>query len=100
EMKAGNWKSRFGRQGRDLDGSTAGIIGLGRIGQILAELLRPFNVTVIAYDPFVPAAKGKELGVEMVSLENLLRRADFISIHCAETEENKGLINRERLKLV
>ena len=53
QLKLGNWNSRFCNQPGDLDGATLGIIGFGRIGQMLAELIRPFNVTILAYDPYV-----------------------------------------------
>ena len=100
QLKAGNWKSRFETQARDLDGRVLGIIGFGRIGQILAEMARPFNMTIIAYDPLVSAERGAGLGVRMVELEDLLTAADFISLHCPLIPETKGLINRQRLALV
>ncbi len=100
ELKAGNWKSRFESQGRDLDGGTLGIVGLGRIGQILAELAHPFNMTILAHDPYVEQKRAADLGVERVELDDLMRQSDFISIHCNQTEETTGMINRERIGLV
>jgi D-3-phosphoglycerate dehydrogenase / 2-oxoglutarate reductase len=100
QLKAGNWKSRYARQGRDLDGKTLGIVGFGRIGQLLAEMAKPFHMTVVAFDPFVPAARAAELGVEMLDLNNLMKRADFISLHCPQIPETEGFINRARLELV
>lgn len=98
QLKLGNWNSRFQSQPGDLDGATLGIIGFGRIGQMLAQLIRPFNVTILAYDPYVSYGRAKELETELVDLESLLQRSDFISIHAALTHETRGLINRERLR--
>jgi D-3-phosphoglycerate dehydrogenase len=100
EVKSGNWKSRYTLQGRDLDGHTLGIVGLGQIGQMLVGMARPFNMTVVAHDPFISAQRASELGVELLGLDDLLRRAEFISLHCPLTPETTGLISRERLALV
>ena len=100
QLKAGNWKARYERQGRDLDGKTLGIVGFGRIGQLVAEMARPFNMTVLAYDPYVQPARGKELGAEMVELDVLMKRSDFISLHCPQIPETEGFINRARLSVV
>lgn len=100
EVKTGNWKSRYTLQGRDLDGHTLGIVGLGQIGQLLVEMARPFNMTVVAYDPYLSAQRASELGVEVLGIDELLKRSDFISLHCPLTPETKSLINRERLAQV
>ena len=98
QLKLGNWNSRFRNQPGDLDGATLGIIGFGRIGQMLAELIRPFNVTILAYDPYVSNERARQLETELVDLDALLERSDFISIHAALTPETQGLINRPRLQ--
>ena len=98
QFKAGNWRSRYETKPGDLDGATLGIVGLGRIGQILAELIRPFNMTILSFDPYVTAEQARPLGVEMVDLDTLLASADFICLHAPSTPETRGLINRERLK--
>lgn len=98
QLKLGNWNSRFRNQPGDLDGATLGIIGFGRIGQMLAELIRPFNVTILAYDPYVSNERARQLETELVDLDALLERSDFISIHAALTPETQGLINRARLQ--
>ena len=90
QLKLGNWSSRFRNQPGDLDGATLGIIGFGRIGQMLAQLIRPFNVTILAYDPYVSHERANELETELVDFESLLQRSDFISIHAALTPENTG----------
>lgn len=100
QLKKGNWRSRFESKPGDLDGACLGIIGFGSIGQILAELIHPFNMSVLAYDPYASQSRAEELDVELVNLDDLLRRSDFISIHAVLTAETKGLINRERLGLV
>jgi len=100
QLKSGNWESREESRPADLYGAVLGIVGLGNIGQTLAKLARPFGMSILAHDPYVTPQRASELGVELVSLEHLLARADFISIHTPLTPETKGLINRQRLKLV
>ncbi len=100
QMKAGNWSSRLELENGDLDGSTLGIIGFGRIGQILASMAAPFDMNIIAHDPLVPPQKAAELNVELVDLNALMGRSDFICIHAALTNESRGLINAARLQKV
>ncbi len=91
-MKAGEWKrSKF--EGVEVYGKTLGIVGLGRIGSLVAARARGIGMKVIAYDPYVAADKFDELGTEIVlDLEDLLARSDFITIHLPKTAETKGLI--------
>jgi len=98
QLKAGNWKSRYEVQGGDLDGKTLGIIGLGRIGRLVAAMAKPFDMTVIAYDPYLTAPEGAARGARLVALDDLLRQSDFISMHCPMTAETKGMINAQRLQ--
>ncbi len=100
EFKRGNWASRFGEFSGDLDGATLGIIGFGRIGQTLAELIRPFSMTVLAFDPFVPQKTADALDVTMVELDDLLKRSDFVSLHTLLNKDTRALINRERIALM
>lgn len=94
--RTGEWrKSEF--SGYELKGKTLGLAGLGRIGQEVARRGLAFEMEVIAHDPFVAAALARDLGVELVSLEELLGRSDFISLHVALTPETQNLLNRERL---
>jgi D-3-phosphoglycerate dehydrogenase len=97
QLKQGNWKSRFEVSSGDLDGATLGIVGFGSTGRKLAELARPFNMTILASDPLVEEKTAQTLGVEMVDLDDLLRRADFISLHATLNETTRGLINKQRL---
>jgi D-3-phosphoglycerate dehydrogenase / 2-oxoglutarate reductase len=100
QLKAGQWKVRYAKQGRDLDGKTLGIVGFGRIGQLVAEMARPFNMTIVAHDPYALPARAAELGVEMLGLDDLMQRADFITLHCPPTPETQGFIDRRQLQSV
>ena len=98
-LKAGEWqRSRF--TGAELYGKVAGILGLGRIGELVAQRLAAFCMQVIAYDPYVSTARAAQLGVRLVGLEDLLAEADFISVHLPKTAETSGLIGERELRLV
>ena len=98
-LKAGEWKrSRF--TGVEVFGKVVGVVGLGRIGVLVAQRLAAFGTQVIAYDPFVPAARAAQLGVRLVGLDDLLRESDFITVHLPKTPETAGLIGEEQLRLV
>jgi D-3-phosphoglycerate dehydrogenase len=90
-MKSGEWK-RSAFAGVEFFDKTVGIVGLGRIGALVAERLAGFGVDLIAYDPFVPPARAQQLGVQMVELDELMARSDFITIHIPKTPETTGLI--------
>ena len=96
-MKGGQWRRRYEYHTGDLVGHTLGIVGMGRIGLRLAELARPFDLTVLGHDPYVDDHRLIELGIEPVKLGELLRRSDYVSLHVALSDETRGLINRERL---
>jgi len=96
-ITGGQWKTEF-RPG--LWRATVGIVGLGRIGQAVARRCRGFAMTILAYEPYPDRDFVREHGVELVSLEELLRRADLVTLHCPATAENRHLINRERLALM
>ena len=98
QLKKGNWNSRYEESSGDLDGATLGIVGFGSIGRKLAELIRPFNMTVLAYDPYADENNAKALGTELIDLEALLKRSDFVSLHALLNDETRGLINRERIE--
>jgi len=100
QLKQGNWRSRFEQSPGDLEGATLGIIGFGRIGYRLAQLVRPFGMTVLAYDPYVSGETAGEQDVELVALDELLQKSDFVSIHALLNENTMGLINRTRLQLM
>ncbi|QIM18826.1 phosphoglycerate dehydrogenase [Leucobacter coleopterorum] len=96
-LSAGQWK-RSSFTGIELYEKTVGIIGLGRIGALIAERLRGFGVELIAFDPYVTAARAQQLGVQLVSLEELIERVDFLTIHMPRTPETLGMIGAEQLK--
>ncbi|MGN6273390.1 MAG: phosphoglycerate dehydrogenase [Protaetiibacter sp.] len=90
-LAAGEWK-RSKYTGTELYEKTVGIIGLGRIGALITERLHAFGVNVIAYDPYVSPARAQQLGVHLVTLDELLEQADFITIHMPKTAETTGMI--------
>ncbi|MDI2097577.1 phosphoglycerate dehydrogenase [Ruicaihuangia caeni] len=94
-LKAGEWKrSKF--TGVELYEKTIGIVGLGRIGALVAQRLAAFGTEIIAYDPYVTPARAQQMGVTMVTLDELMERADFITIHIPKTPETTGLIGAEQ----
>ena len=90
------WK-RSSFNGTEIFGKTVGVVGLGRIGQLVAARLAAFGTHIIAYDPYVPAARAAQLGIELLPLDDVLARADFISVHLPKTKETAGLLGREAL---
>ncbi len=98
-LKSGEWKrSQF--TGAELYQKVAGVLGLGRIGVLVAQRLAAFGMQVIAYDPYVPTSRAAQLGVRLVSLDELLAEADFISVHLPKNAETTGLIGERELRLV
>jgi D-3-phosphoglycerate dehydrogenase len=98
-LKNGEWK-RSKYTGVELSDKTVGVVGLGRIGVLVAQRLSAFGVTLIAYDPFVQPARAAQLGVRMVPLDELLELSDFITVHLPKTSETLGLIGAEALTKV
>lgn len=97
-LKNGEWK-RSKYNGVELSEKTVGIVGLGRIGVLVAQRLSAFGVTLIAYDPYVQPARAAQIGVRLVPLDELMRESDFITVHLPKTPETAGLIGDEQLKL-
>jgi D-3-phosphoglycerate dehydrogenase / 2-oxoglutarate reductase len=95
-LRSGQWK-RSSFNGVELFGKTIGVIGLGKIGQLVAQRLAAFGTVLIAYDPYVSPARAAQLGIDLVELEELLSRADAISIHLPKTAETLGLIGADQL---
>ena len=98
-LKAGKW-ARSKYTGAELFEKTLGIVGFGRIGQLVAHRMQAFGMSVVAYDPYLQPAKAAQLGVELVELDELLKRSDFITIHLPKTKETANLIGVEALKKV
>jgi D-3-phosphoglycerate dehydrogenase len=99
-LKAGAWE-RSKWEGVELAGKTLGLVGLGRVGALVAQRAAGFGMRVIAFDPYVSAERAKEMGVDaMPSLEALLVQADFVSIHLPRTPETENLIGERELGLM
>ena len=97
-LRRGEWKrSKF--SGVELYEKTAGIVGLGRIGALVAQRLSAFGMHIVAYDPFVAAGRAAQMGVRLVSLDELLRTSDAISVHLPKTAETAGLMGADQLAL-
>lgn len=96
-LKAGEWK-RSKYAGVELFEKKIGIIGLGRIGALIAARLQAFDTEILAYDPYVTSARAAQLGVKLVTLEELLAESDFITIHMPKTPETVGMIGAEAFK--
>ena len=98
-LKSGVWR-RADFMGIEVRGKTLGIIGLGRVGSAVAKRAQGLEMKVIAHDPYITADYARNLQVELVSLERLLKESDFITIHSALTTSTKGLIGAKELALV
>jgi phosphoglycerate dehydrogenase-like enzyme len=98
--REGRWDMQASVIGDEILGRTLGIIGLGHSGRELVRLVKPFAMTVLAYSPHADPAEAKELGVELVKLDDLLRRSDYISVHARPRPENRRLIGRPQFALM
>ena len=95
-LKNGRWE-RSKWTGVELADKTLGIIGLGRIGKLVAQRALAFGMKLVAYDPYIAEERAQQLSVELVSLEQLMEVSDFVTIHVAKTPETMNLINAESL---
>ena len=98
-LRNGKW-ARSKYTGAELFEKTLGIVGFGRIGQLVAHRMQAFGMKVIAYDPYLQPARAAQLNVELVELDELLKRSDFITIHLPKTKETANLIGVDALKKV
>lgn len=98
-LRAGKW-ARSKYTGAELFEKTLGIVGFGKIGQLVAARMQSFGMDVVAYDPYLLPARAAQLGVRLVDLDELLRVSDFITIHLPKTKETANLIGEEALKKV
>lgn len=90
---------RAGLKGMELQGKTVGIVGLGRIGSLVATRLKSFGMNIIAYDPYISDSRFKNLGVEKKNkLEELMAQCDILTVHTPKTEETYGIIGKEQFK--
>ena len=98
-LKSGKWaRSKF--TGVEVFEKTLGVVGFGKIGQLVAHRMQAFGMNVIAYDPYLQPARAAQLGVQLVSLDELLKKSDFITIHLPKTKETINLIGEDALKKV
>jgi D-3-phosphoglycerate dehydrogenase len=97
-LRGGEWK-RGKFTGVEITDKTVGVVGLGRIGVLFAQRMSAFGTRLLAYDPYIPAARAAQIGVRLVPLDELLRESDFISIHLPKTPETVGLIGERELAL-
>ncbi|HUY06571.1 MAG TPA: phosphoglycerate dehydrogenase [Acidimicrobiales bacterium] len=95
-LVAGRWE-RSKWEGVELHGKTLGVVGLGRIGALVAQRAMAFGMHVVAYDPYITEDRARRMGVELLSLDGLVARADFITIHLPKTKETAGLFNQDLL---
>jgi D-3-phosphoglycerate dehydrogenase len=95
-LKAGRWdRKKF--IGVELQGKTLGIVGLGRIGRVVASRARAMGMLIVAYDPFIAPEHARDLEIELASLDDVYARADFLTVHTPLTPETRGLIDREAI---
>jgi D-3-phosphoglycerate dehydrogenase len=95
-LKSGRWdRKKF--IGVELQGKTLGIVGLGRIGRVVASRARALGMLIVAYDPFVAPEQARDLEIELASLDDVYARADFLTVHTPLTSETRGLVDREAL---
>jgi D-3-phosphoglycerate dehydrogenase len=93
---AGRWE-RARWEGVELADKTLAIIGLGRIGKLVADRAKAFGMRLVAYDPFVSSDRARQMGVELLPLDQAVAEADFLTVHLPRTKETTGLINRDLL---
>ena len=98
-LKHGKW-ARSKYTGAELFEKTLGVVGFGRIGQLVAHRMQAFGMKVVAYDPYLQPARAAQLGVDLVSLDELLEISDFITIHLPKTKETANLIGEDAFKKV
>jgi D-3-phosphoglycerate dehydrogenase / 2-oxoglutarate reductase len=91
-LKNGKWE-RSKWEGVELHGKTLGIVGLGKIGALVAQRAMAFGMRLIAYDPFISDERARHMGVELVTLDELLEQSDFITIHLPKNKETTNLLN-------
>lgn len=96
-VREGRWQERTKVKAAGLTGRTFGAVGLGNIGKEVFHLLKPFEMVHLATDPFIKPDEAAALGVELVDLETLMRRSDFVSIHCPLNAQTRGMIGQQEL---
>jgi len=95
-LKAGKWQ-RTQWTGVELHGKVLGVVGLGRVGALVAQRASAFGMQLVAYDPYVSTERARQMGVELMGLDELVATADFVTVHLPKTPETMGLIGRDVL---
>jgi D-3-phosphoglycerate dehydrogenase / 2-oxoglutarate reductase len=95
-LTSGRWE-RSKWEGVELSDKTLGVVGLGRIGKLVAQRAHAFGMKLVAHDPFVDAERARQLGVEMMDLDRLVEVSDFVTLHVTKSPETIGLINKDLL---
>ncbi len=95
-LKAGKWQ-RTQWTGVELHGKVLGVVGLGRVGALVAQRASAFGMQLVAYDPYVSTERARQMGVELMGLDELVATADFVTVHLPKTPETLGLIGRDLL---
>jgi len=98
--RAGGWAKKYELMGTGLSNRTLGVIGFGNIAREFIELAKPLDMTIISHDPYANPEQAAAMGVELVSLEELLTRSDFVTVLCALTPDTRHLLNADRLSLM
>ena len=96
-LKAGKWE-RSKWEGVELHGKTLGVIGLGKIGALVAQRALAFGMRLVAYDPYISEERARHMGVELVDLDTLLTESDFITIHLPKNKDTTNLLNATSLR--
>jgi D-3-phosphoglycerate dehydrogenase len=99
-VRAGKWKQKSALVGTELAGKTLGVVGLGRIGRLVAERAQGLRMRVVGHDPYLAQGKGAPPGVELLDLPALLSRSDFVTLHVPLTDATRNLISFEELALL
>jgi D-3-phosphoglycerate dehydrogenase len=99
-IRGGRWDRTGARPARRTRGCTMGFVGFGRIARALAKKVSGFGMTLLAHDPYIEADAAAAAGAQKVELDELLRRADFISVHCPLTEETRHLLSHREFGLM
>ncbi len=99
-VKSGKWEKKRFAGGHELSGKTLGVVGTGNIGSVVVERARAMRMKALAYDPFISAEAAARLGVELVPLDELLRRSDFVTLHVPLTEQTNHLLSTREFALM
>lgn len=98
-LKAGKWERKL-FTGSEVRGKVLGTIGLGRVGIGVVKRAQGLEMKIIAYDPFIPKQRAKELGIELVDLETVLRKSDYITVHTPLTDETRGMVSDPQFEMM